>query len=39
MPMTISVYAVGVWFFVGFATGAGWALGTAVVARILRPKG
>ncbi len=27
MPNTITLYAVGVWFVVGFFVGAGWALG------------
>ena len=39
MPTTVTLYEMGVWFLVGFSTGVGWAFGTAVVARILRPKG
>lgn len=36
MPSTISVFIVSVWTAVGFFTGAGWALGTWLVGRILR---
>lgn len=36
MPETISVYLVGVWFAVGLFAGIGWALGAALVARLLR---
>jgi len=36
MPNTITLYQVGVWVSVGFFTGAGWALGSWIVARILR---
>lgn len=36
MPSTITFYLVGVWFAVGFVVGAGWALGTWLVGRILR---
>lgn len=36
MPITISLYAVAIWAAVGFFTGAGWALGTWLVGRILR---
>jgi hypothetical protein len=36
MPTTISLYDVGIWCCVGFFTGAGWALGSWLVGRILR---
>mgnify|MGYP003694197207 CR=1 FL=1 len=36
MPNDISLYHVGVWFAVGFFTGAGWALGAWLVGRVLR---
>lgn len=36
MPSTLSLYEVGVWFVVGFCTGAGWALGAWLVGKILR---
>lgn len=36
MPTTISLYQVGVWMAVGFFVGSGWALGSTLVARILR---
>jgi hypothetical protein len=36
MPTTITLYQIGVWLCVGFFTGLGWALGTLLVARILR---
>lgn len=36
MPNTIDLYLVGVWFAVGFFTGAGWTLGAWLVGRILR---
>ena len=26
MPATVSLYPMGVWFHVGFCTGAGWAI-------------
>lgn len=35
MPATISLYAVGVWFCVGFFTGCGWALANWLIARAL----
>ncbi len=35
MPDTISLYAIGVWFCVGFFTGSGWALAAWLVSRIL----
>lgn len=34
MPTTISLYAIGVWFLVGFFTGVGWALGARLVSRL-----
>ncbi len=36
MPNTISLYVVGVWFAVGFFTGAGWALGSLLIGRLFR---
>jgi hypothetical protein len=36
MPNTITLYQIGVWVCVGFFTGAGWTLGSWLVARILR---
>ena len=36
MPDTVTLYLVGAWLVVGFSTGMGWALGTAIVARVLR---
>lgn len=36
MPTAISLYLVGVWFAVGLVTGAGWALGAWIVARLTR---
>ena len=36
MPNTITLYQIGVWCCVGFFTGAGWALGAWLIARILR---
>lgn len=35
MPTTISLYLIGVWFCVGFFTGAGWALAAWLVGRLL----
>jgi hypothetical protein len=35
MPVTISLYSIGVWFCVGFFTGCGWALGQWIVGRVL----
>jgi hypothetical protein len=36
MPSTITLYQIGVWFCVGFFTGAGWAIAAWLVGRILR---
>jgi hypothetical protein len=36
MPTTVSLYLIGVWFCVGFFTGAGWAIAAWIVGRILR---
>jgi len=36
MPSTVTLYLIGVWFCVGFFTGAGWALGLWLVGRVLR---
>lgn len=35
MPMTVSLYLIGVWFCVGFFTGCGWALALWLVGRLL----
>jgi hypothetical protein len=35
MPTTVNLYAIGVWFCVGFFTGSGWALGAWLVGRVL----
>jgi hypothetical protein len=35
MPSTINLYQIGVWFCVGFFTGAGWAIAAVLVGRIL----
>ena len=35
MPTTIAPYLLGVWFCVGFFTGAGWALAALIVGRVL----
>ena len=35
MPSTINLYQIGVWFCVGFFTGAGWAVAAVLVGRIL----
>ena len=35
MPSTINLYQIGVWFCVGFFTGAGWAIAGFLVGRIL----
>jgi hypothetical protein len=35
MPSTVTPYLIGVWFCVGFFTGAGWAVATWLVGRIL----
>jgi hypothetical protein len=36
MPNDISLFQAGVWFAVGFCTGAGWSLGAWVVGRLLK---
>lgn len=36
MPSEVSLYAFGVWFCVGLATGLGWTLGAVVIGRVLR---
>jgi hypothetical protein len=33
MPGTITLYAIGVWFCVGFFTGLGWAVAHKLLAR------
>jgi hypothetical protein len=35
MPSTVNVYLIGVWFCVGFFTGAGWAVAAWLVGRVL----
>lgn len=35
MPSTISFQLIGVWFCVGFFTGAGWAIAVWLVGRLL----
>ena len=35
MPTKFSLELIGVWFCVGFFTGAGWAVATWLVGRIL----
>ena len=35
VPAIVSLYLIGVWFCVGFFTGAGWALAAWLVGRIL----
>jgi hypothetical protein len=35
MPSTINLYQIGVWFCVGFFTGAGWAVAAVLVGRLL----
>ncbi|HZL66001.1 MAG TPA: hypothetical protein VFC29_01580 [Candidatus Limnocylindrales bacterium] len=35
MPSTLTPQLIGVWFCVGFFTGAGWAIAAAFVGRIL----
>jgi hypothetical protein len=35
MPSTVNLYQIGVWFCVGFFTGAGWAIAAVLVGRIL----
>jgi len=34
MPTTISLYQFGIWFCVGFSTGAGWTIAAWLVGRI-----
>jgi hypothetical protein len=34
MPSTVNVYLIGVWFCIGFFTGAGWAIAAWLVGRI-----
>jgi hypothetical protein len=34
MPTTVTLYLIGVWFCVGFFTGAGWAIAAWLVGRI-----
>ena len=36
MPTTLSLQLIGVWFCVGFFTGAGWALAGWIIGRVLR---
>jgi hypothetical protein len=35
MPATVSLYLIGVWFCVGFFTGAGWAIAHWLIGRVL----
>ena len=35
MPSTINLRFIGIWFCVGFFTGAGWALAALLVGRLL----
>jgi hypothetical protein len=35
MPTTVSLYLIGVWFCVGFFTGAGWAIANWLIGRVL----
>jgi hypothetical protein len=35
MPSTVNLHLIGVWFCVGFFTGAGWAIATWLVGRII----
>ena len=35
MPTVINLYQIGVWFCVGFFTGAGWAIAAWLVGRVL----
>ena len=35
MPSAINLQLIGVWFCVGFFTGAGWAIAASLVGRIL----
>jgi hypothetical protein len=34
MPTTLTPYLLGVWFCVGFFTGAGWALAARILSHI-----
>jgi hypothetical protein len=34
MPSTVNLYLIGVWFCVGFFTGAGWAIASVIVGRV-----
>jgi hypothetical protein len=34
MPSTVNLYQIGVWFCVGFFTGAGWAIASVIVGRV-----
>ena len=36
MPLSVTLYAIGVWFLVGMFVGAGWTFGALVVGKILR---
>ena len=36
MPSTVNLQLIGVWFCVGFFTGAGWAIAAWIVGRVLR---
>lgn len=36
MPETVTLYAVGVWFCVGFFTGLGWGLAAVLISRVVR---
>ena len=36
MPESISLIACGIWFCVGFFTGAGWAFGSWLIGKITR---
>jgi len=35
MPSTVNLNLIGVWFCVGFFTGAGWAIASWLVGRVL----
>ena len=35
MPLKIDAYLIGIWFCVGFFTGAGWAIAAWLVGHIL----
>ncbi len=34
MPTTVNLYAIGVWFCVGFFAGLGWSLAGVLVSRL-----